>query len=203
MGSRRQDRTGPFFCAARNATTPAADSPIIPARAVPSRPRLCYTNAAATAASSRSGIKDKLHAASRSRIRTTRGRGRSRLHPARNPGRHRHSRPAALRQLGGARVSVAKQSIERISSILDTYKLDVGSYPSTEQGLTALLQKPADAENWNGPYLKSDAAPLDPWNHPFIYRNPSERSGHDFDLCSAGPNNASGAPGQSGTICNP
>jgi len=111
--------------------------------------------------------------------------------------------PAALRQLGGARVSVAKQSIERISSILDTYKLDVGSYPSTEQGLTALLQKPADAENWNGPYLKSDAAPLDPWNHPFIYRNPSERSGHDFDLCSAGPNNASGAPGQSGTICNP
>jgi general secretion pathway protein G len=111
--------------------------------------------------------------------------------------------PAALRQLGGARISVAKQSIERISSILDTYKLDVGNYPTTEQGLAALLQKPADAENWNGPYLKSDTAPLDPWNHPYIYRNPSERSGHDYDLCSAGPNNASGTPGQSGTICNP
>jgi general secretion pathway protein G len=107
--------------------------------------------------------------------------------------------PAALRQLSGARSSVAKQSIERISSILDLYKLDVGSYPSGEQGLAALVQKPSGSENWNGPYLKGESLPMDPWNHPFVYRNPSERSGHDYDLCSLG---ASGNAGQ-GAICNP
>jgi general secretion pathway protein G len=108
--------------------------------------------------------------------------------------------PAALRQLSSARGSVAKQSIERIASVLDLYKLDVGSYPGSDQGLTALVQKPSGAENWNGPYLKGDTLPLDPWNHPFVYRNPSERSGHDYDLCSLG---ATGNAGQSGTICNP
>jgi general secretion pathway protein G len=108
--------------------------------------------------------------------------------------------PAALRQLAGARNSVAKQSIERISSVLDLYKLDVGSYPSSEQGLAALVQKPSGSDNWNGPYLKGDTLPMDPWNHPFVYRNPSERSGHDYDLCSLGP---TGTAGQGGTICNP
>ncbi|HXA24693.1 MAG TPA: type II secretion system major pseudopilin GspG [Acetobacteraceae bacterium] len=107
--------------------------------------------------------------------------------------------PAALRQLSGARGSVAKQSIERITSILDLYKLDVGAYPSGEQGLAALVQKPSGSENWNGPYLKGESLPMDPWNHPFVYRNPSERSGHDYDLCSLG---ATGTAGQ-GAICNP
>src|SRR5665213_564130 len=88
--------------------------------------------------------------------------------------------PAALRQLGGARVSVAKQSIERIGSVLDMYKLDVGSYPSTTQGLEALIRKPAGDDAWNGPYLKADTAPVDPWSHPYIYRSPSERTGHDY-----------------------
>jgi general secretion pathway protein G len=108
--------------------------------------------------------------------------------------------PAALRQLGSARNSVAKQSIERISSVLDLYKLDVGSYPSGDQGLVALVQKPSGADNWNGPYLKGDTLPMDPWNHPFVYRNPSERGGHDYDLCSLGQ---SGTAGQSSAICNP
>jgi general secretion pathway protein G len=108
--------------------------------------------------------------------------------------------PAALRQLSGARASVVKQSIERISSVLDLYKLDVGSYPSTEQGLAALVQKPSGAGNWNGPYLKGEGVPMDPWNHPYMYRSPSERTGREFDLCSMGPNANAGA---SGMICNP
>src|SRR6476646_9497678 len=78
--------------------------------------------------------------------------------------------PAALRQLGGARVSVAKQSIERLSTVLDLYNLDMGSYPTTEQGLAALMKKPAGAANWNGPYMKGDGVPLDPWSRPYIYR---------------------------------
>jgi general secretion pathway protein G len=108
--------------------------------------------------------------------------------------------PAALRQLGNARTSVAHQSIERLSSVLDLYKLDVGVYPATDQGLAALNEKPADAANWNGPYLKGQSVPLDPWNHAYVYRNPSSRSGHDYDLCSLGPSgNATG----DGMICNP
>lgn len=107
--------------------------------------------------------------------------------------------PAALRQLGSARSSVARQSIERISSILDLYKLDVGSYPSTDQGLRALVDKPTDASNWNGPYVKG-GVPVDPWSHQYTYRNPSGRSGHDYDLCSSG---APGSTGQDTQICNP
>ncbi len=110
--------------------------------------------------------------------------------------------PAVLHQLGNARVSIAKQSIERIGSVLDMYKLDVGSYPDTSEGLQALVEKPADAANWNGPYLKSDSGVLDPWNHPYIYRYPSDRSGHDYDLCSHGPN-ASDESSDSDMICNP
>ncbi len=108
--------------------------------------------------------------------------------------------PAALRQLSGARNSVAKQSIERISAVLDLYKLDIGAYPGTDQGLAALVVRPPQVNGWNGPYLKGDAVPMDPWNRPWIYRNPSERRGHDFDLCSLGPN---GTATGGGAICNP
>jgi general secretion pathway protein G len=107
--------------------------------------------------------------------------------------------PAVLRQLGGARVSLAHQSIARLGSVLDMYKLQVGSYPTTDQGLQALVQAPAGVSNWNGPYLQSDHLPVDPWNHPYVYRDPSDRAGHDYDLCSAGPNgNAIG----DAMICN-
>jgi general secretion pathway protein G len=108
--------------------------------------------------------------------------------------------PAALRQLGGARVSVAHQSIERLSSVLDLYKLDVGLYPTTEQGLQALTERPADVQTWNGPYLKGEQSPLDPWNHPYVYSSPSTRNGHDYDLCSHGP---SGTTTGQDMICNP
>ena len=108
--------------------------------------------------------------------------------------------PAALRQLSGARNSILKQSIERIGSVLDLYKLDVGSYPRGDQGLAALVRKPDGAEGWNGPYLKGDGVPLDPWNRPYIFRNPSERAGHDYDLCSLGANGDAQA---SSAICNP
>ncbi len=109
--------------------------------------------------------------------------------------------PAALRQLGGARTNIAKQSVERLSSVLDLYKLDVGSYPTSEEGLTALNTKPANAPGWNGPYLKGEAQPLDPWNHPYLYKNPSTRPGRDFDLCSRGQSGTA-TDAASGMICN-
>ena len=110
--------------------------------------------------------------------------------------------PAVLRQLSGARVSVAKQSIESLGSVLDLYRLDAGSYPTTEQGLQALVTRPTSGAGWSGPYVKGDKLPVDAWNHPYVYRSPSTRSGRDYDLCSLGPNGQAGATEQSGLICN-
>jgi len=110
--------------------------------------------------------------------------------------------PAVLKQLGHAKNSIAAQSIQRIGSVLDLYKLDVGSYPTTDQGLAALVAQPADVASWNGPYMKSAAAPLDPWGHPYLYQQPSSRPGLDYDLCSLGSDDKPGAPGDPGLICN-
>jgi general secretion pathway protein G len=103
--------------------------------------------------------------------------------------------PAVLHRLGAAKDKVAQQSIERLSSILDVYNLDVGSYPTTGQGLEALVRRPAGVANWGGPYLQDGHLPQDPWGRPFVYRAPSLRPGHPFDLYSLGP---SGRPGGSG-----
>jgi general secretion pathway protein G len=111
--------------------------------------------------------------------------------------------PAVLRQLGHAKDSIAKQSVAQMGSVLDMYKLDAGSYPSTQDGLQALITQPADVTNWAGPYIKSNNLPLDPWGHPFFYQSPSSRPGHDYDLCSLGSADKQGQPGDPGMICNP
>jgi general secretion pathway protein G len=110
--------------------------------------------------------------------------------------------PAALRQLGSSKQKIAAQSIERLVGVLDIYKLDVGSYPTSDQGLQALVSKPSDATGWAGPYVKSGKVPEDPWNHAYAYRSPSSRADHDFDLCSPGPNAQNSSTGGSGQICN-
>jgi general secretion pathway protein G len=110
--------------------------------------------------------------------------------------------PAALRQLGSAKEKIARQSIERLASVLDIYKLDVGNYPTTEQGLAALIEHPAGVDHWSGPYLKGEAAPEDPWGHPFLYRMPSQRPGHDYDLYSLGPTGKPGGTGSDAEIDN-
>ncbi len=109
--------------------------------------------------------------------------------------------PAALRQLGNARVSVARQSIQRLSTVLDMYKLDVGVYPDTEQGLRALVNKPLNTEIWNGPYLKGEKSVIDVWGRAYLYKNPASRSGFDYDLCSRGPSGIIGDINKD-MICN-
>ena len=110
--------------------------------------------------------------------------------------------PAALRQLGSAKEKIAHQTIERLGGILDIYKLDVGVYPSTEQGLQALITRPSGIARWNGPYLKGEKVPEDPWGRPFVYRSPSQRPGHEYDLLSLGPTGQPGATGETGAIAN-
>jgi len=110
--------------------------------------------------------------------------------------------PAALRQLGSAKEKIAHQSIERLASVLDIYKLDVGAYPTTDQGLQALIAKPQGVSRWSGPYLKGEKLPEDPWGRPFLYRSPSQRPGHEFDLYSLGPSGQAGGTGDAAAIYN-
>ena len=110
--------------------------------------------------------------------------------------------PAALRQLESSKEKIAHQSIERIAGVLDIYKLDVGAYPTTEQGLLALIDRPSGITRWNGPYLKGEKVPEDPWGRPFIYHNPSQRAGHEYDLYSLGRTGQPGGTGDAATILN-
>ena len=95
--------------------------------------------------------------------------------------------PALMKQFGSAREKVAHLDIERLATSLDMYKLDVGTYPTTEQGLQALIARPAGIARWNGPYVNQQKVPEDPWGRPYVYRNPSQRAGHEYDLLSLGP----------------
>jgi general secretion pathway protein G len=91
-----------------------------------------------------------------------------------------------------ARRAAAKADIEvNIATALDLYELDNGNYPTTEQGLEALMKKPTTSPepvNWNGPYLRK--TPKDPWGRPYVYRSPGEHNLEDYDLFSYGPDGA-------------
>ena len=99
-------------------------------------------------------------------------------------------------KLGQSKEKIAQIAIAEIEGALDLYMVEVGSYPNEAEGLEALLQNPGNALNWNGPYLKK--APVDPWQHPYVYRFPSQH-GLDYDLCS---NGVDGAEGTDDDICN-
>ena len=93
--------------------------------------------------------------------------------------------PFALHYLETAKVKTAKTEVVNLSAGLDMFKSDVGRYPTTQEGLVALLHKPDDAENWDGPYIKKDDAMKDPWGHPYNYQSPGQHN--DYDLYSYGP----------------
>ena len=97
--------------------------------------------------------------------------------------------PRFIRQEEKAKIKAAKAQIELLSTALDTFRLDVGRYPSTQEGLDALRTKPGAIERWDGPYLKKDL-PLDPWGKGYVYKSPGEHG--SFDILSYG---ADGAPG--------
>jgi general secretion pathway protein G len=110
--------------------------------------------------------------------------------------------PAMIRQLGSAKHRIASQSVERLAGILDLYRIDAGSYPTTEQGLTALNTQPARVSGWNGPYLRDPEGFRDPWGRPFAYRAPSQRPGHPFDIVSLGADGKIGGDGEDADIIN-
>jgi general secretion pathway protein G len=99
--------------------------------------------------------------------------------------------PRVLGYLSDSKVKTARIQIESLTSALDLYYLDNGSYPASNSGLTALVQKPSDASNWNGPYLKGTTVPNDPWGHPYLYVFPGQH-GNPYDIISLGADGQEG-----------
>lgn len=102
--------------------------------------------------------------------------------------------PQVLKYLGSAKSDAANAQIQNIASILDLYRLEVGSYPSDADGLEALVEEPGDAARWNGPYVKKRDALVDPWGQIFAYRMPGEHG--EYDLYSLGADQAEGGEGE-------
>jgi general secretion pathway protein G len=108
--------------------------------------------------------------------------------------------PQVLRYLGKARTETAKIQINAISSALELYALDNGTYPPPQVGLRALVQQPDGATRWNGPYLKKAEGLIDPWGRPYRYRVPG-RAG-PFDVFTLGRENADGGTGEDADVSN-
>ena len=102
--------------------------------------------------------------------------------------------PQVLNYLGRAKTDAAQAQIQNISSILDLYRLDTGSYPSEDEGLRALIEPPPEAGTWNGPYVKREDALVDPWGELYVYRFPGEHG--DFDLYTLGADRTEGGEGE-------
>ena len=107
--------------------------------------------------------------------------------------------PRYFSQVGKSEVTSVRAQIDGFEKALDTYRLDVGRYPTTEQGLNALVAKPADALKWNGPYLRK-AVPLDPWGNPYRYKSPAEKG--DYEILSYGKDGQPGGSGDGADISN-
>jgi len=107
--------------------------------------------------------------------------------------------PRYFGQVGKSEVNVAKAQIDALEKALDQYRLDTGSYPNSELGLKALVERPASEPKWAGPYLRK-AVPLDPWGKPYLYKIPGEAG--DFDLVSFGKDGQPGGSGEAADISN-
>lgn len=99
--------------------------------------------------------------------------------------------PRVLNYLTDSKIKAAKIQIESFESALDLYYLDAGRYPTTSEGLRALIERPGDGAPWNGPYLKGDIVPNDPWGRSFIYRAPGQHG--TYDIMSYGADGQEGA----------
>ena len=107
--------------------------------------------------------------------------------------------PRFIGRVGPARLKAAKAQIGMFETALDTFKLDTGRYPTTEEGLKALREKPSGVENWQGPYLPKEI-PVDPWGRPYAYKCPGDHE--EFDLVSHGLDGVEGGEGESQDIAS-
>lgn len=107
--------------------------------------------------------------------------------------------PRYFSQIGKSETKAARAQIDALEKALDQYRIDTGHYPSSEQGLAVLNERPANEVNWAGPYLKR-AVPLDPWGRPYIYKMPGEHG--ELDLLSLGKDGQPGGQGDAADVSN-
>ena len=106
--------------------------------------------------------------------------------------------PEVFKKFSKAKLRATYTQIELFGTALDSYRLDVGSYPTTSEGLQSLIKRPSGAEDWEGPYLKKNELPLDSWNNAYHYESPGSHG--DYDLYSFGKDNAEGGEGENRDI---
>jgi general secretion pathway protein G len=107
--------------------------------------------------------------------------------------------PRYFAQIGKSEVKATRAQIDALEKALDQYRLDTGHYPTTEQGLVALVTRPTDEPKWDGPYIKK-AVPPDPWGNAYVYKSPGEHG--DVDLLSFGKDGQPGGTGEAADITN-
>jgi len=101
--------------------------------------------------------------------------------------------PRVLNYLSESKAKAAKIQILSFGSALDLFFLDTGRYPTSNEGLAVLTQRPGDAATWNGPYLRGTVVPADPWGRPYVYRSPGEHG--PYDIVSYGEDGREGGTG--------
>ncbi len=108
--------------------------------------------------------------------------------------------PQVLKYLGSSRTQTAKVQIQNISTALELFKLDVGRYPTQEEGLAGLVTAPQTATGWNGPYLQKNTALIDPWGQPYLWRIPGQHG--EADIYTLGSDKAEGGSGEAHDVGN-
>jgi general secretion pathway protein G len=108
--------------------------------------------------------------------------------------------PTVLGYLGRARTEAARTQIAALSNALDQYAVDIGSYPTTDQGLKALMQAPAGATRWSGPYLRRAEGLVDPWGKPYVYTRTAPTG--PFQILTLGSDQARGGTGEAQDVSN-
>ena len=106
--------------------------------------------------------------------------------------------PKLFGRVGKGKQAAAQAQIELFGAALDNFRLDVGRYPTTDEGLKALLVNPGGVENWDGSYLKKQELPIDPWTHAYVYKSPGEHG--DYDIISYGGDGVAGGDGENQDI---
>lgn len=108
--------------------------------------------------------------------------------------------PRVLSQLGGAKSKTVAVQIRDLEQAADLFRLDVGRFPSAPEGLDALMSRPSSATGWNGPYLRGNALPVDPWGNAYRYAAPGRHG--EIDIYSYGSDNAPGGSGEAADVGN-
>ena len=104
--------------------------------------------------------------------------------------------PQVMNYLGRAKIDTARVEVQNLGTALDLFRLDLGRYPTEQEGLRGLIERPRGLDRWTGPYVRRQGEALDPWSHPYVYRSPGRHG--PYDLYSQGPDGASDGTGADG-----